>query len=663
MFVSTKPIRTRRRGSQIRPSKLDEAEAQLDSQLNELKHQELQLRKFLEEQKDKRIQETIVENDNLEISQSASNKDISAIEQSMQQLPAGKKEASLFSKSRPNELPESIQNRIYPSKTAQLLESDLSWHHKIDLLSSKGGFEGIPQRDIGIFIHQIPLLARANSVARLEKMLQDAKVPFDTSIVNGLMSGYAQVGSPEDVERLMKLDPSPPTHYTFGHLAKAYFKTKNVDQVGAVLQRMSELELQPTLPIYTTVIQACIQSRQYRRALKIFDNLKYMAVKTQPDVKLYNTMMLAASKEMNVNKVLDLYREMTSRAVDPLVPDAETYNTLVYACTRDEKTHIQAWKFFMEMLDAGLSTGRHTMNALLYMCANTGELFLTRALFKQLCMRPESYPDGFALNCLFTAYAKYTPNTLSTVLESPYGPKIRSKVMIQTSNEAPNLEMMPPMLPLNLLSSELIVAESAALVQFFAEKQPEILFVQNMASASSNSPVLFNFVHLPARLGDFQEYKRRYHEYTFSVAAVKEKSTEEVSKLNQVAIPRDGNVYRQAILAAKDAKDLEFARQVWEERGSWRHTDMFKQLPKEAREKSDIRFARDMVELFAVSGEVENALRIVLSTSKYFRWRRVHLQPLIDICVEHEDFATLKEIHKLLGWYWRREQSLLHEKI
>lgn len=663
VFVSTKPIRSRRRATQTRISHLDEAEEQLDSQLNELKQQEMKLRAFLEEQKDKRIQRTIAENDNLDVSLKASEKDVLAIEQGIRQLPTGQKQASLFSKTKPKGLPTSIQNRIYPSKTAQLLESDIAWPNKLELLKSKGGFENIPAKDVGIFIHQIPLQVRASNVVQLEKMLQDAHVPLDTSIVNGLMSGYAQVGSPQDVERLMKLDPSPPTHYTFGHLAKAYFKTKNVDQVGVVLQRMNELELQPTLPIYTTIIQACIQSRQYRRALKIFDNLKYMAVKTQPDVKLYNTMMLAASKEMNVNKVLDLFREMTSRAVDPLVPDAETYNTLVYACARDEKTQLQAWKFFIEMLDAGLSAGRHTMNALLYLCANTGELLLTRALFKQLCMRAESYPDGFALNCLFTAYSKYNPNTLSTVLESPYGPKIRSKVMIQTANEVPNLEMMPPMLPLTLLSPEMVLAESAALVQFFSEKLPQILFVQNMASASSHSPVLFNFVHLPAKLGDFEEYKRRYNEYTFSIVPTKGKPTEEATKITALAIPRDGNVYRQAILAAKDARALDFARQVWEERGSWRHTDMFKQMSKEAQEKSDIRFARDMVEMFAASGEVENALRIVMSTSKYFRWRRVHLQPLIDICAEHEDFATLKEIHKLLGWYWRREQSLLHEKI
>lgn len=666
VYVSTKPGRTRRRTTQLRSSSLDDAEKQLDSQLQELRQQELKLRKFLRDKEDEKRQKTLIREDNLETSGPASDHEIAAIEKGLRQLPLStgdkKSESRLFSSSRKGLLPSSIQKKISPSQAVQLLVAESTWPEKISLLQNNGGFSGVPVEDVGRFLHQIPLDVRALNVERLEEMVNEAGITLSASVTDALMAGYAQNGSPENVERLVALDSSSVSPFTFGHLAKAYFKTRNIDEVGRVLDRMNEKGLAPTLPIYTTVIQACIQNRQYKRALKIFDNLKYMAVKTQPDVKLYNAMMLAASKERNINKVLDLFREMTSRAVDPLIPDAESYNTLVYACSRDEKTQLQAWKYFIEMLDAGLSTGRHTMNALLYLCASTGELLLTRALFKQLCLRPESYPDGFALNCLFTAYSRYNPSTLSTVLESPYGPKIRSKVVIQTANDTPNPAMMPPMLPLTILSPEMILAESAALVQFFSEKAPQTLWVQKKASASTNSPVLFNFVHLPAKLGNFEEYKRRYLAHTFSWVENKDTETKTIDTPVQLAIPRDTDVYRQALLAATDARDLDFARQVWEERGAWRHTPAFRMLPKEKRDTSDVRFARDMVKAFAACGEVENALRLVMSSCKYFRWRRVHLQPLIDICIEHEDFASLKEINKLLGWYWRREQKLLHEK-
>lgn len=629
--------------------------SELDAKLKELKDQELELRRFLRQKREEETVKEIARHDASILDVHATKDDIAALEE-------GLNLGESLEKSMPStstQLPESILKKLPEQKSLDMYfgHKSLNW---ISHLSQLHDLKDVPVADAAKFVQLLDLKMPQNAHAtpRVHELLQGAgygKLP--ATINHNLMAGYATLGMPNEVEELSLTVPQ--NEVVFGHLVKAYFKAKDLSSVTQIIPRMKAAGLEPSLPIYTTVIQSFIQHKDVASAFSVFDNLKYLSTSTQPDAKLYNSLILAASKQHNVNKALDLYEEMSTRPIDPLEPNQETLNTLIYACARDPKTHVRAWELFLQ-LQRNFSADHNSMRALLYLCGETGELMLLRKLIAQLCANPETYPDDFALNCLFLGYVNYDPSKPSVVLATSLGPRIRDQIMNTSPTPPASDEWIPPFLPVSEeLSNGLVIAESGAMIQFCYEKARDLLQVKSKSSASSSSPVIFNHLKIAIEKGTFENFQQRW--YTFTKRPDLGDSVEVVDDAEQphaMALTRNHNLYRLGLEACIKFRNLDFARTIWSERGKWRHSEAFKSRPADWKKKTDIAFARKMVELFAVCGQTEDALRLVESTSKQFRWRRHHLEPLLEVAAKQEDYDTILKAKGLLRRYYEREREL-----
>lgn len=582
------------------------------------------------------------------------------------------------------ELPPAIAARLDGKTTNQLavaVRNRADWGAVVAALEhSDQHLEGLQTADANALLAAIPLDQRASLLAPIRAMMDAAAIQPTRETYDLAMAGLAHQGDVPAVENLLtqlRADGITPSVYTYGHVVRAYARTGAMSKIAATLELMKSEGIEPSLPIYTNVMQTCVKLGEYDQAFRVFDMLKFLSLKTQPDVDVYNTLMLAAARQYNVDRVLDLLREMTTRPVDPLAPNERTYNILIYACARDPRTHLQAWRYLVDMHAKGFAVDRRTMNALLYLCGNSGETMLARAIFKQMCRNPASYPDAYAFTCLLNAYRTYKPGFFSPVLTSDMGSRIRSSFFFEgdvggAAGEAEAPDGLPPFLPLQLTSKEQAMAESAALYKFFKDTRPHMI----------NDRVLMAYLRVPLELGDFREFVRRYEASTFfeppadntdglsddaSSRIVEEDHSQTQLAKSQpngpVALPshtrfaRNHHTYTLAIRACIMGKNLDYGARVWSERGAYRRTASFRAMSQEDRRKSDYLFARDMVHLHAVCGQVSEALSIIESSKKLFIWKKHHIQEFIAVLEQHEDHRTLAKVKRILSAYYANETA------
>lgn len=609
-------------------------------------------------------------------------------------------------------LSDNIIERLGSSVVEIASESNQNWGAVIYSLYNGQGLTRVSSDETSLLIKQIPLDQRSRLLPIIHEMIWDAKIPITKLIYDNTIAAYANDGNTALVQSFidqMNKDGIQPDHYTYGNLVKCLSKNDNLEETVKAVKEMQAKKIPLSLPIYTTLLQTCIRVKDYAQAFDVFDMLKFLGTSTQPDVPIYNSVMIAASKMHNINRVLDLYNEMTTRPIDPLQPNITTYAVLIYACARDEQTHVKAWHLLMEMYEKGFAPDRQTLNAMLYLCGNTGELSFARSIFRQMCVDPVSYPDSFSLNCLLTAYSNYKPGFLSPVLSTALGPKLRAAFFFNLDIPATTpVEISPPFLPYPMISNKLqVLAESRAIFNFFKdiqfntdENSPQgrarkILNPTTGKINFINERTVLRYLSIPINLDNEAEYRYRWERDT-CVAPIPEedspkalkkassknstgenivddlenKSTttvivedEKPSKTSQDdylsrRIPRNHYMYDLAITGhIKNNWPYNHARGVWESRGEWRRNNLSvyrTSMKREDRHKSDFLFARRMVEYLSMTKKLQDAVDIVTSSLSLFRWRKHHVEPILAVAQEIEDNQTIRKMQKITSSYHRK---------
>lgn len=85
-------------------------------------------------------------------------------------------------------------------------------------------------------------------------------------------------------------------------------------------------------------------------------------------------------------------------------------------------------------------------------------------------------------------------------------------------------------------------------------------------------------------------------------------------------IPRDLVTYVIALKAAARHKNYSFSQEVWQERGKYRKSTAFRNLPQQKRQALDFQFATAMVNCLTEMKLLDDALAVVVSTEYQFRW-------------------------------------------
>lgn len=521
-----------------------------------------------------------------------------------------------------------------------------------------GGLTGVSEEEFSKLVYAVPLDQRAQVLPVLHEMAWDAKLPISKRVYDNTMAGYAERGDTATVKAFldqMSADGIQPDAYSYGHLLKSLGKNNDLKSSVKALRQMQSEGIPASLPLYTTLLQTCIKANDYAQAFDVFDMLKFLGTDVQPDRQVYNSVIFAAAKTHNIERVLDLYREMTNKGISP---DADTYSNLIYACARSERTHVRAWELLLEMYDRGMPPSRKTLNTMLYLCGATGELSFARAIFRQLCASPESYPDAFSFTCLLTAYANYKPGFFSPVLSTAVGPKLRAAFFynLDIPSSAP-ADITPPLLPSAMLTSvPQVLAESRALFTFFKElmmNQPDALTRIQRPANLINPRTVYAYLTIPCKLNNEAEFRWRWtRETTVAVVA------NPVDGQLDTRTPRNHHMYTLAIGAyAQHGWTHSHAKGLWESRGEWRRNPESvyrKEMTAAQRSQSDFIFAQNMVAYLAKVNLLADAVDIVKSTTKQFTWRKSHLLPLLEAAQTIEDEETLRLLHGIIASYYQK---------
>ena len=177
--------------------------------------------------------------------------------------------------------------------------------------------------------------------------------------------------------------------------------------------------------------------------------------------------------------------------------------------------------------------------------------------------------------------------------------------------------------------------------------------IKNMNNSIFNHICLVSYLSIPLRLNNADEFWKRLDTYTFKESEFddkllelyyqkkliepKKKTTEKETTGEVVNIsPFDGNVeylasvghkilyesstFELAMKGATKFDNLERAKKEWIDRGKFRKTANYMQLPKAKKSHLDAEFAKTMVNFFVSQRKYDEAMSIVLTSKKYIRW-------------------------------------------
>ncbi|ODV61608.1 Ccm1p ASCRUDRAFT_75597 [Ascoidea rubescens DSM 1968] len=123
----------------------------------------------------------------------------------------------------------------------------------------------------------------------------------------------------------------------------------------------------------------------------------------------------------------------------------------------------------------------------------------------------------------------------------------------------------------------------------------------------------------------------------------------ELAKNLGYKIARNSYIYKIALAAAKNFKDIGFAQEVWMERGKFRKTRLFKSLPPDVRKEEDFTFAVKLVGTFSEIGYLRDALSIITSTENQFKWTYYLVKNFYIKAQEMGDTFTVRKLHWILN--------------
>lgn len=653
--------RAGRRRRRVSSAKVEQME--LDRRLVQMERFTSALKKEIEAKDEKTLQQARLEE--AEMSSADTDKAVDEVMEFME-LGEGKPgtsiaeiKASLFElPGETSKLPVSLTSRLGNSTVTQYIANTKNpdWKGLVVRIHKEKGLTGVTEEEFSKLVYAVPLDQRADVLPLLHEMAWDAKIPLSKHVYDNTMAGYAQRGDTRTVQAFMdqmKADSLVPDAFSYGNLLKSLGKNNDLKASVQVLRQIQSEGVAPSLPLYTTLLQTCIRVNDYTQAFEVFDMLKFLGTDIHPDRAVYNSVIYAAAKTHNVERVNDLYREMTNQGI---LPDADTYSTLIYGFARTERTHVRAWELLLEMYDRGIPPSRKTLNSMLYLCGSTGELSFARAIFRQLCTTSESYPDAFSFNCLLTAYANYKPGFFSPVLSTAVGPKLRAAFFYNMDIPATTEpDITPPFLPAAmLLNVPQVLAESRAVFTFFKN-----MALSPPASLATYKPLVnphtvLSYLKIPCQLTHEAEFRYRWTTET-CVAHV----SNPVDNKPDTRTPRNHYMYTLAIQAYAQHKwSHAHAKGLWESRGEWRRNpaSVYRtSMTPSQRASSDFIFAQHMAAYLAQVNLLDDAVDIVRSTAKQFTWRKGHLTPLLEVATRIEDTKSLRLLNGIIAAYYKRD--------
>lgn len=551
------------------------------------------------------------------------------------------------------ELPDEIASRLGDLMRFLVNKQHQNWTMVVGHLQQCGGFVGVSNKLANRFVQLIPPKAMKSLIGIIEDMYKEAGhsplVAVQTHFLKALAIG--SVVSPQTmgvielrlstIRQHVGVDkPLPMSAYET--MVVAYGKASELDLINAILREMKNHEIEPSSKIYTNVLSTCVyRLKDHKQAVEIFDTMRFFSKATKPGSREYRDIIVSHVNNNDVEKAIDLYHEMITDNVELNQP---ILVALARGCSGRPQLRTRAWEFMFEIYNKGWEPTLELYEYMIYLAAKDGDLSLSRALYSKLINSETVTVRSFGF--LLLAYAKYHQSAeLPCVFGVKNGRTFRNNVLKDL--EITSGGVLPFLPKSDLVTTDEVMAESSAIWAYHLIKRPDVITRENVTS----------YLNIASEIGLLREFIDRYKSTTYldrsgaprnRIIAVDDQpdsendntavlnSMDEVSEMNllvkspvldevddiqrQHKVSRNSLIYVIALKAAGKHKKYDFAREIWTERGEFRKTAAFKQLPRDFKDSQDFQFANAMIYSLTQMNLLEDACAILLSTEWQFKW-------------------------------------------
>jgi pentatricopeptide repeat protein len=453
---------------------------------------------------------------------------------------------------------------------------------------------------------------------------------------------------------------------------------------------MQAAGIEPNLVVHTSLIQTCINCKEFNTAWEVFNLIKFKSTATAPDHTSYALMIHACALNGEPERAMDLFEDLTTRR--EMEPNAKIYNAVIHACAVSKEYFSDAWRYAKKMQAQGLPFDLRTLNVLIQACGRTGHLTRARVMVRHMVHsgKKELQPDLFTFQNLFRAYANYETPAKAGQRQRALNPEEKRELsredalFMPTATSSPQLvrhdksnvlfdnDRIPFLDKPILMNPREVVDEAALIINWLRESKPDIMDTQLMNS----------YLDVCVAHGAFADMKFAYENdmenevnpfQTDKLAAEEAQrrqeqgiSDEEAKLLAEMDLPklkRNIHTYDIALSAAVRNRKLAFARQVWEDRIAFTHTPAYWTVPWQERKGMDFLAERDLIDVLALSGFLGEAMeRIrVLAEDGGIEWTWDDLRTVYTKSVELEDPEVRNFVMEITGQKKRRELRELPE--
>lgn len=590
------------------------------------------------------------------------------------------------------ELPETIKERLGLAVKFLVTKHNQNWLLVLQQLQLAGGFKDVPPKDVRKFLYAMPLGDVAKLHHIIEQMLVEADIEISPKILNVFILGLSQGGTISDqnlgkietyVSRIYELNKGKKLpRDTYELMIRVHGKRNDLEKINHFLGEMKANKLEPSPVIYLDILSTCVyKARDHKQAVEIFDTLKFLSQKTKPDTRAYQDIIVSYVNNNDIEKALDLYREMLNTGVSV---NQKILVALAKGCISREELKLKAWDFMFDIYNNGWEPSLETYEYMMYLASKDFDVSFTRALYSKLNESGSLTAKAFTF--LMLAYSRAAvackidcPPSSITFHET--GRIFRRNILSDlkyTGSSDKDESVNLPFLPfLDLKTKREILAESSAMWAYTLIHNPEFI----------NSENTNTYLNIAAHIGSIEDFEERFNSTTYLDVAQNENQTRFIideSEINTLKdddnnedtdlsktktrdknsmttspllqqlgktpnlsvkkVARTSLTYVIALNAAGNCKNYPFAQKIWVERGLFRKSPLFTNLSRDKKNKLDFEFASAMVSSLAEMNLLQDALAILVSTEYQFKWTWRELHKLYEKAEMHGHDKLCKTI-------------------
>ena len=450
-----------------------------------------------------------------------------------------------------------------------------------------------------------------------------------------------------------------PNVLAYGHLLAAYSETRNVAEAAAAFQEMQLAGIEPNLVVYTSLIKTCINARDFQTGWQIFNLIQFKSEATAPDVKTYTLMMHACAMNDEVERAVDLFKDMTVRK--GLTPTAKAYHAVIHACAVRPEYFLEAWKFVTEMQRAGHPLGIQTLNVLVQACARAGDLTRARLLIRHMMAsgKPETMPDKFTYQNLMRAYQLYNcPSSKSATRHQFHSANtikeyeelfITDNLLVRKESDR-SADTIPFLKKAVLQTDDEVMDEAGMIISWLRLRNAKIVDTHLMNTYLDVCISKKKLTDLKTcNKFDFENPKN-----PFDPNPQVEEDVEEEDALLDIDPPtvvRNIHTFTPALYAAVLATDLDFCRLVYADRLAFCKTPDYMREYQQTREKNDFMAEKYLIDVLAKKELLGEAMErvTILSQEAGIKWRFNDLKTLYTKAIQLDDMDTVRRVNELTG--------------